>query len=860
MQPGPLLTLLGAPALWWQGQEVVLQPKQLALLIYVALEGPCPRADLTELLWGPGRGANLRTALYKLRGLPGAEGWLRDGDLVGVAVATDVAALERACREGRFADALSHLARGETFALGLLAPSAAFEEWLEERRRETSELVRETLRGAAQENRERGAYAQAKAYAERLLARDPLDEASYRLLMRLEHESGDPEAVRSTFERLRTALAEVGGEPAPETLKLRGQLLGADGAGAQGTLLRPGDRVPGRAAGLVGRAELLERLSDAVRTGPTLLHGFGGVGKTALAAEFAAVQLESGPVLWLQAGRSDAPELVDALQRALGLQGNPSASALGAALARERVSLLVVDDVWNGDAVRALRGLLPETLPLLSTSRGRVAGFKRLEVGVLARPDARALLTEVAGVPLPEAEADQICHVLGDHPFALRLAGTQLQKLSVSQLLARLANAPHTLHAPRSWDESESISALLSSSLEGLTDDAYEAFLAVGALASGSVTPELLAHLLRRDTETAEAALAELHAQALAERVARPGSDTVRYALHDLSYSFARQNRALRPQTVVRACSRFVAEHARAFELLDAEIGNLIGALEVAYALGYRAALVDLTANLVVGDAYFSARGHSPRSLKLLEVAVSWAKELGQLERAHHLAGRLGDAHREQYHQFEKALEAYQEGARLARLIRNPSREAILTSICGIAHHYLGQPSDVAFERAYQLAEQANDGLALGQVLQHRGYVAWTSQDWKAMERFNQEALQVARSLHQVRHIDQSRVDYNLFSALLNLGEAKRKLGSFEEAVALRLEALQIANTRQNQLWQAHALQELGEMYSDEQRSVEARSYLLEALALYEANDVQARIQQVQKMLGSLELMELTSS
>lgn len=128
------------------------------------------------------------------------------------------------------------------------------------------------------------------------------------------------------------------------------------------------------------------------------------------------------------------------------------------------------------------------------------------------------------------------------------------------------------------------------------------------------------------------------------------------------------------------------------------------------------------------------------------------------------------------------------------------------------------------------------------------------------MERFNQEALQVARSLHQVRHIDQSRVDYNLFSALLNLGEAKRKLGSFEEAVALRLEALQIANTRQNQLWQAHALQELGEMYSDEQRSVEARSYLLEALALYEANDVQARIQQVQKMLGSLELMELTSS
>lgn len=74
----PTLRLLGSPVLEWQGQEVALQQKQLALLIYAALEGPCPRADLTELFWGPGRGANLRTALYKLRGLPGAEGWLRE--------------------------------------------------------------------------------------------------------------------------------------------------------------------------------------------------------------------------------------------------------------------------------------------------------------------------------------------------------------------------------------------------------------------------------------------------------------------------------------------------------------------------------------------------------------------------------------------------------------------------------------------------------------------------------------------------------------------------------------------------------------------------------------------------------------
>lgn len=847
------LTLLGAPKVLWRGQPLALQPRHLALLCYLAQRGACPRDELTELLWGPGRSANLRTALYKLRHLPGADVWLHDAEAVHVAARSDVAALQEAVAGARFADALPYLeADALVFLHGFRAPTPAFEEWLGEQQQVVAGLCSRALWGAAQLMRDQGRLAQARACALKLTLHDPTDEPGYRLLMRLCHESGDSEGVRDAYARLLAVLADLGGEPAPETLKLRADLLGAEGATAQGTLFHLGDPVPGRAARLIGRAEVLGRLEAEVQRKPTALHGFGGVGKTALAAEVAAGYLSTGDVLWLHAGRSSAAELLGAARGALGVAGSDS-GALRAAL--ERASLLVIDDAWNAPAVTALSAVLPAGLPVLATSRQRLPGFSRIELGGLERADARQLLGATAQTPLPESAADELCHVLSDHPFALRLAGTQLRSGGTPQgLLARLAGAPHTLQAPKSWrdEERESVSALLAASLETLSDAAYDAFLAVGALGSSATTPEFLALCLRRSPDETEAALGELQQQALAERRAQPGSDVVRYLLHDLSYSFARHNTTLRAGTVLRACRTFVSENAHAFELLGAEMPNLVGALETARDAGQRELLVEVMAQLVVGDAYFSARGHSPRSLKLLEVALSWAKELGQLERAHYLATKLGDAHRTLYHQYAKALSAYQEGARLARLIRHSAREALLTSLCGFMQDYLGSSSNTEFDHAYKLAEQANDRFVLAQILQHRGSIAWKQQNWRLMEQLNQEEVDIVQSLSQTSGRKQEEINDYLFFAILNLGEAKRRLGHFEEAVSLRLQALDIAVLRDNQLYRAYALHELGEMYIDVGQGQKAEGYLHEALSLYKANNAMAEVDEVERIIKEL--------
>lgn len=858
------LALLGVPRASCRGEVLTLQNKHLALVCYAALQRrPCARNELAELLWGPAGGGNLRTALYKLRQFPGSDSWLQDGDFVEVRAQSDVDVLAHARAQDDFSDTV--LARLDTLAsadtgellFGFKPPTAAYSEWLEEQRRGIAVLVDELLERAAQHLYERGRFGQAKAYTEMLLERNPLNETAYQLLMQLEAESGGPENVHRVFQRCRTVLHEqLGSEPTPETEELHRQLVGTGGGGAQGTLLGLGDAVPGRAAQLFGRQALLARLDAAVREQPVLLHGFGGVGKTALAAELTSRWLSEGKVLWLRAGLSTTAELIEAAGQALKVPGVAVAAqpgALGQALGRERVVLTVLDDAWNESAITELREQLPAELPLVVTARQRIGGLKRLDVGMLERGDARQLLAFESGRALAESDADPICEVLGDHPFALRLAGAKLKhdQLTTTQLLAQLANAPHILQTPKGWREEgrESVSALLQASLEALSDDAYDAFLAVGTLASGTVTAALLARVVRRDPEAIEAALIELQTRALAARTVNPGSDLVRYTLHDLSHSFARQNTTLRQQTVIRACHNLVSAESQNFELLDAEIGNIVGALGAAQEAEARPVLVDIMAELVIGEAYFSARGHTPRSLRLLEVAVRWAKELGQLERAHFLAGRLGDTHRVQYHQYAKALAAYTEGAKLARLVKNTPREATLMSLCASTRFLLGQSSEEEFERAYQLARQTGDGLIIGHILQNRGYVAAFYHNWALVESLNAEAVKVAHALARTSGVEQARIDDLLFFSLLNLGEAKRKLGDFEAALTLRKEALEIATTRNKQLWQAYALHELGEMYLDVQQRQVAEHYLKEALRLYEANNAQAEIDLVQQLL-----------
>ena len=397
------------------------------------------------------------------------------------------------------------------------------------------------------------------------------------------------------------------------------------------------------------------------------------VGKTALAATVAAKHLsKGGKSLWLQVGNDDIESLLDTLARAFTAQKDINqavnkSKAISELLSKEKITLLILDDVWNAYALSKLSEAIPPSTALLVTSRQRYPKLKRLDVGRLERSASLELLSYHAKSDFKKDEsASELCETLGDHAFALLVAGVNLavDELSPEKLLKKITDSPHNMKMPEDFAEEgrESFASLLDLSLQTLSDEAYESFLGIGVLFTPNCTPGLLALCLRRPEEEVEDALIELQRRALTERIAKAGSDVVIYGLHDLAFSFAKANNNIRTTSLIKACSNFVKTHRRNFEQLEAEQSNILSSIEAAQQGNNDEIFIDMMQSLVLqGNAYYTARGHNPRSLKLLEAAADTAKRNKELEKAHYFKSKLGDACQDASGSLDAALTNYQE-------------------------------------------------------------------------------------------------------------------------------------------------------------------------------------------------------
>ncbi|MEM7738564.1 MAG: BTAD domain-containing putative transcriptional regulator, partial [Deinococcota bacterium] len=593
--------LLGTPKLYWQGKPVLSPaPKNLLLLCYLALQPePQPRDHLTQLFWPGGKRASLRFALHKLRQLPGADQWLQTPDnCVNIIATSDVMRFEEAFNQGHFEDALS-IWQGETTGSktllnGLQADDCPeVETWLEQERTRLQSHYLEALHGRLRELERDDQPAAALGVARDALRHDELNEAVHRSIMRLEAALGNSDAALVQFERVRELLhTELGLDPEAETQTLRKTIEdNAPRHRQQARVINSPTDVPALAQQLVGRMDLLEDIRhNLTQHQHILLQGFGGTGKTALAAQLAASTSQQGQVLWLEAGHDALEVLLDNVARAYDdhtafVQSGDSVAFVQGLLEQHAPALIVIDDACNAYALSQFKDVLPSHQRLLVTSRQQHRGLERLQVASLTRRDALELLSSHAQTDLSQDDdALSLCNILDDHPFSLRLAGITLaaDNLKPRELLNRLRTSPHDLKAPvthTSVADStpyDSVTAMLSTSLENLPDDAYEAFMNMGNLFTSSCTADLLAELERRSVSEAEDALFELYQRGLAQRQSEAGSDIISYRLHDLAYSFARTRNHRRPASAARACQRVLQAQTHNFDLLDVELNNLL--------------------------------------------------------------------------------------------------------------------------------------------------------------------------------------------------------------------------------------------------------------------------------------------
>jgi tetratricopeptide (TPR) repeat protein len=202
---------------------------------------------------------------------------------------------------------------------------------------------------------------------------------------------------------------------------------------APGTLVDP-DAV-WEVPSFTGRGEALEELHKALfaeggMAAVTAVHGTGGMGKSALAREYARRHRQDYSILWwLNAETEDG--IIGGLIR-LGTRFIPGLDQAkdrteAAKLALERVfaplhkpALLVFDNVEKQDLLRKWKP--HENCHVLVTSRlhGWGGGFHPVEIKEWPPEDARAyLLRESARADLKEADADEIAKTLGHLPLAL---------------------------------------------------------------------------------------------------------------------------------------------------------------------------------------------------------------------------------------------------------------------------------------------------------------------------------------------------------------------------------------------------------------------------------------------------------
>lgn len=325
-------------------------------------------------------------------------------------------------------------------------------------------------------------------------------------------------------------------------------------------------QLPASTADFVGRADLVAQVrgrlaaADGVRRTPiVVISGQGGVGKTTLALHAAHQIREHFPdgQLYAHLRSTDAApmpaeQVLEWFLRALGVPPSilPTDPVELAAMYRSAIAghriLVLLDDV---DSTEQVLPLLPgdEHCSLLLTSRSGLHGLngaRRVELEVFDPATSLALLSRVIGearVRDEEQAAYELAKACGQLPLGLRIAAAKLaarRHWRIARMTRRLADERHRLDELTM--EGASVRATISVSYQGLDAGAARLLLLLGALDPPDFAGWVAAPLLDT-TPDAAGDLLDVLVEARLVDVEINGDHQVRYRLHDLTRTFARE-------------------------------------------------------------------------------------------------------------------------------------------------------------------------------------------------------------------------------------------------------------------------------------------------------------------------------
>ena len=530
--------------------------RALSLLTYLFVHGATPltRDAIAFALWPDDiesdARANLRRHLFYLTNdvlppAPAKTPWiLADKRTIGWNPAApawcDVREYERLAADAGSAAAAVGLYRGDLL-------EGLEDEWLQAPRERLREKQVHLLLSLIEASRNARAHAAGIGYARQLLAIDPWREDGIRALIELRSATGDRAGALATYRDFVKRLdAEMGVAPMPETSRVYERVAAsasapepppasADGGGgaAEAAAPAPGEADAGAFApspfwrapqsisnaeavrpvpSFTGREAELASLDSALwkQTGHAAIHGLSGVGKSALAREYARRNRDRyAAVWWLNAETEDG--IIDGLIR-LGSEFVPGLAKLDdRRSAAEQVTanvlsgltkpvLLVFD---NLDDERLLRTWSPRSVAqTLVTSRHAVLGGDIVPIRLQAwAPEETVayLRREIGRADLGDADALLIAQTLGFLPLALAHAAAYLKgtvNVTAPRYLERIND--HLARAPRGADYDRAVYATFREAIARAEEEApgSAALLCLAACFAPDAVPE---ELFRQD-------------------------------------------------------------------------------------------------------------------------------------------------------------------------------------------------------------------------------------------------------------------------------------------------------------------------------------------------------------------------
>ena len=512
--------------------------KQRTVLALLALHrGEPVSADrLIDALWGDGQVANpvnaLQAQIGQLRRTLGATAIVTSDAGYALDIGPDdvdaarfehlVAKGRRLLEEGETALASTTLGEALRLRRGEPLTEFAYAGFADAERAHLTELTLVAIETRAEADLALGRHGELVGELEALCREHPLRERLWELLMLALYRAGrQAEALGAYTEARGLLVNQLGIDPGPALRELEARILAQDpslaAAGPAALEAVPAPMATGnlreRLSSFVGRTAELQELSEAVRSSRLVtLIGPGGVGKTRLAVEAAAIlRQEHRDGAWLVEFASVtepegvAPAVAGALGAAVvGLVGPPSPDSTVELIVRFLAgrSLVVVFDNCEHviDQTAALAETLAGTVPglrLIATSREPlgVPGEVLVSVGPLAMSAAVELFVDRARAVRPGFTADghtrpvidDICRRLDGLPLAVELAAARLRSLTLATLAERLDDRFRllTVGARTALPRQQTLRAVVDWSYDLLFEDERRLFARLSVFAGG---------------------------------------------------------------------------------------------------------------------------------------------------------------------------------------------------------------------------------------------------------------------------------------------------------------------------------------------------------------------------------------